>query len=130
MQGELCIMVGHKGNGKMDWNKIEQLLNIGSKAAEHGPKYTPLVSAVQAELEEHVDAAKKMLAEKAKAAEEEAGRLRAEAANKAREEAEKLKAEEQVQAKAVEDRARAAVGEATQEDKAPTGSDANIGRRI
>ncbi len=68
----------------MDWDKIEQLLGIGKAAAEHGPKYTPIVSAVQAELEEHVEAAKKLVADKTKVAEEEAGRQRAEAANKAR----------------------------------------------
>lgn len=93
----------------MDWNKIEQLLNIGHAAAAHGPKYTPIVSAVQVELEEHVAAAQKMIEAKVKAAEEYAGRLRADAANKAREEKQ-----------AEEDKARSAVGDATDEDDEPT----------
>lgn len=45
----------------MDWNKIEQLLNIGKVASEHGPKYTPIVSAVQLELEQHLAEAKKVV---------------------------------------------------------------------
>lgn len=77
----------------MDWNKIEQLLNIGHAAAAHGPKYTPIVSAVQLELEKHVTEAQKTVEEKTKADAEEAGRLKAEAANKAREDEEKAHAE-------------------------------------
>lgn len=77
----------------MDWNKIEQLFNIGSAAAEHGPKYTAINSAVQLELEEHVAEAKKVIEAKQKADAEEAGRMKAEAENKVREQAEVKKAE-------------------------------------
>jgi membrane protein involved in colicin uptake len=100
----------------MDWNKIEQLLNIGHAAADHGPKYTPIVSAVQLELEKHVDEAKKVVEDKTKADAEEAGRQRAEAENKARAEAAQAKAADEAQAKAkekVEDQARVATGDAT-----------------
>lgn len=72
----------------MDWDHIEQLLNIGKLSAEHGPRYTPIVSAVQLELEEHLAAAKKIVEDRAKAEVEEFNRKKAEAADKA------LKAEE------------------------------------
>ncbi len=82
----------------MDWDKIEQLFNIGSSAADHGSKYVSIAQAAQAELEEHVAVAKKVIEDRAKAAEEEAGRLRAEAVQKARE-AEQA-AHDEIQAKA------------------------------
>lgn len=67
----------------MDWDHIEQLLNIGKLSAEHGPRYTPIVSAVQLELEQHLAEAKKIVEEKAKAEVEEFNRKKAEAADKA-----------------------------------------------
>lgn len=79
----------------MDWDKIEQLFNIGSAAQEHGPKYASIAAAAQLELEEHLKTATKTLEEKRTADEEEAGRQRAEAANKAQTEAEVQKAEEE-----------------------------------
>lgn len=90
----------------MDWDKIEQLLGIGKAAAEHGPKYTPIVSAVQLELEGHVAEAKKIVEDKNKADAEEAGRQRAETANRAR----MLNDEAQV----VEEEAENNVGDATE----------------
>lgn len=67
----------------MDWDKIEQLLNIGKLSAEHGPRYTPIVSAIQLELEEHLAEAKKIVDNKAKAEVEEFNRKKAEAADRA-----------------------------------------------
>lgn len=67
----------------MDWDKIEQLLNIGKLSAEHGPRYTPIVSAVQLELEEHLAEAKKVVEDRAKAEVEEFNRKKAEAADRA-----------------------------------------------
>ncbi len=92
----------------MNWDKIEQLFNIGTAAQVHGPKYASIISAAQLELEEHVAEAQKVIEAKRKADEEEAGRLRAEAANKARVEAEKAKVEEDKQKEAQASAARAA----------------------
>lgn len=72
----------------MDWDHIEQLLNIGKLSAEHGPRYTPIVSAVQLELEEHLAEAKKVVEDKAKAEVEEFNRKKADAVSRTRKEEE------------------------------------------
>ena len=81
----------------MDWDKVEQLLNIIAKAAQHGPQLASLVQKASADLQEHVAAANKANAEKAAADAEKVGRQKAEAANKAREEVDKQAAEDEEQ---------------------------------
>lgn len=77
----------------MDWNKIGLLLHVVKNTSEHSPKYAPIIAAAQLELEEHLAEAKKIMEDKAKA---KAGRL------------------------PEEDKARSAVGDATDEDDEPT----------
>jgi hypothetical protein len=47
----------------MNWDKIEQLLNIISKASEHGPNLSPVVQFAQQELSTHVKEAQMQAAE-------------------------------------------------------------------
>lgn len=47
----------------MDWSKIEQLLHVVGQTADHGPKYAPIITAAQLELEEHLAEAKKVVEE-------------------------------------------------------------------
>ena len=92
MQGELCIIMAHKGNANMNWDKIEQLLHIGSMTTEHGPKYAPIAAAAQLELEQHLADAVKAIEEKKKADIAAAQKVEAEAEKAATAEADKAEA--------------------------------------
>lgn len=106
----------------MDWDKIEQLLNISKATLEHGANYTSIFAAAQLELQEHVGVAKKLVDDKYKARAEEAGRQKAEAANKAREAEEKAHAD--IQAHAEEQARIAAEKKAEEEAKAAAEAEA------
>ena len=100
MQGERSASFRQPRKTMMDRVQIEQLFNVVEATHDHGPKYAPIITVAQLELEEHLVEAQKIVADKVKADAEEAGRLRAEAANKAREEADKQKADDEAQAEA------------------------------
>ena len=77
----------------MNWDKIEQLLHIGSMTAEHGPRYAPITAAAQLELEQHLAEAVKAIVDKKKADIAAAQKAEAEAEKAATAEADKAKAD-------------------------------------